>query len=392
MIRWAATVLAAMLIGSLDSAFAADPATNVDTDQVTDTATDQATDAAMLRAAARAFRDVLAPVELDAAQFALDDDIRATWSNLPIVMVPPAGVLLHTLDDRARIAVHDLLRASLSSQGYAKTAAILWLDDVLGELERARLAETPAEARNPIQVAFAGDRSSQNYAVALFGDPDDSSWGWKITGHHLAVNVSVVGDKVAFTPLFVGSNPRVVRSGRYAGWTALPNDGRLGLRLIAALTPVQRREARLAEKPRDVIEGPGRRHSLEQPVGVDVSAFNAQARRRLEDLIDEYLDHARASSAAHLRRAIETGAWSSYRFAFAGDTDNLNDDGEFYFRLHGPRLLIEYSRQDGNHDHAVVRDPLNDYGEDWLGHHYREHHPTPGEAVTDLNRRLSGAP
>lgn len=27
-----------------------------------------------------------------------------------------------------------------------------------------------------------------------------------------------------------------------------------------------------------------------------------------------------------------------------------------------------------NHVHSIVRDPSNDYGEDWLGRHYEEHH------------------
>ena len=48
---------------------------------------------------------------------------------------------------------------------------------------------------------------------------------------------------------------------------------------------------------------------------------------------------------------------------------------------HGPSILIEYVRQGqrstpANHVHAIVRDPRNDYGEDWLAKHYREQpHP-----------------
>ena len=26
--------------------------------------------------------------------------------------------------------------------------------------------------------------------------------------------------------------------------------------------------------------------------------------------------------------------------------------------------------------HAIIRDPQNDYGEDWLAHHYNEYHRT----------------
>jgi hypothetical protein len=50
--------------------------------------------------------------------------------------------------------------------------------------------------------------------------------------------------------------------------------------------------------------------------------------------------------------------------------------------VHGPSILIEYIRERGvggdqgaaNHVHSIVRDPSNDYGEDWLELHYQEHH------------------
>ena len=64
----------------------------------------------------------------------------------------------------------------------------------------------------------------------------------------------------------------------------------------------------------------------------------------------------------------------------------LDPAGRFYYRVHGPRILIEYSRQDENHDHTIVRDPKNDYGEDWLGKHYEEHHPSMEEAMENARR------
>jgi hypothetical protein len=55
----------------------------------------------------------------------------------------------------------------------------------------------------------------------------------------------------------------------------------------------------------------------------------------------------------------------------------------FYYRVHGPRILIEYDVVDpptsqGGHVHAITRDPTNDYGMDWLGLHYEEGNPIPG--------------
>ena len=51
---------------------------------------------------------------LDAEQkktaiFPLDDAGRTTWSNLPIIMVRPGGLLVSDMNTEQRIAVHKLL-------------------------------------------------------------------------------------------------------------------------------------------------------------------------------------------------------------------------------------------------------------------------------------------
>ena len=55
----------------------------------------------------------------------------------------------------------------------------------------------------------------------------------------------------------------------------------------------------------------------------------------------------------------------------------LKDD----FRLKKNLALAHASK---NHDHVVVRDPKNDYGEDWLAHHYKEQHPSRKEVMNKL--------
>jgi hypothetical protein len=39
----------------------------------------------------------------------------------------------------------------------------------------------------------------------------------------------------------------------------------------------------------------------------------------------------------------------------------------------------------------VVRDPRNDYGEDWLEQHHIEHHPTLQEAISTARRRAESS-
>lgn len=340
-----------------------------------------------LRAAASALLASLDGAQQEIARHDLKDDARATWSNLPTLMAPPAGILLRNLNDAQRLRVHDLLRASLSSQGYGKSTAIMWLDDVLHEQETRQLNDDPEARVNPMRVAMAANRDSGNYAIALFGDPDDKEWGWKITGHHLALNITVQEDRVAYTPIFLGSNPMVIRNGRYAGWSALPFEGSRGHALMASLTDEQRSTALIsAELPADVIEGPGRRESLKEFEGLSAKKLSATQLSLLQLLVGEYLRNAEPSAAGRALDELASAGWDSLWFSWRGP---IALEGQFYYRIHGPRLLIEYHRQNANHDHAVVRDPKNDYGEDWLGHHYREFHPTMEQIRKDLQTRLA---
>lgn len=317
-----------------------------------------------------------------AATAPLDDAGRTAWSNLPIIMAPPGGVLLREMAAEQRVAVHDLLRASLSSQGYGKFAGIMRLEDqahedALSALERAT-------EPSPLGRAFANAYDSQNYAVSIYGDPGSARWGWKIAGHHAAASFTVADCRVGFTPTFLGSHPMRVADGKYAGWMPLPHEGDRGLELMAALDEAQRRAAIIGdEKPADVIEGPGRRKSLESFEGLKADRLSAEQAKLLRVLVAEYVHNADFDAAeAQMERIAEAG-WNELWFSWRGPVDPA---GLFYYRVHGPRILIEYSRQDENHDHTIVRDPANDYGEDWLGKHYAEHHPTMDEAMENARR------
>ena len=343
-----------------------------------------------LRDAASSLQASLTPDQLESLSYPLTDDARATWSNLPTLMAPPAGLFLKEMNDAQRSTVTELLRISLSSQGYAKSLGIMWLDDLLREIEGEQGQADPDFKNNALAVAMANNRDSGNYAVALFGNPSEISWGWKITGHHLAINITISGDRIGFLPTFLGSNPRVVSAGPYAGWMALPDEGALGLALMRLLSTEQRSAASLAATvPDDVFEGPGRRASLEKFEGVSASNLNRKQLAALQQLVMEYVRNANQEAAGAQLDAIGKAGWDKIWFSWRGA---LDADGQFYYRVHGPRILIEYNRQNPNHDHLVVRDPANDYGEDWLGHHYNEFHPSIDQIMKGLRGRLSAQP
>ena len=60
-------------------------------------------------------------------------------------------------------------------------------------------------------------------------------------------------------------------------------------------------------------------------------------------------------------------------FAWAGSGEPRQPH---YYRLQGPRLLIEYDnvQNDTNHVHSVWRDPEGDFGSDVLAQHYAHAH------------------
>ena len=172
-----------------------------------------ASSATQMGHAATAFVDALTNEQRREAVFPLDDEDRPTWSNLPMRMARPSGLLVGEMTDAQRGALHDLLRASLSSQGYAKMTGIMRLDDLLYEFGYARLTAQPDTAETRERLEWLKTRSSGNYVVGIYGDPSGQNWGWKISGHHGAANFTVADGRVGFTPTFVGSNPLTVESG-----------------------------------------------------------------------------------------------------------------------------------------------------------------------------------
>src|SRR5215510_5944228 len=72
--------------------------------------------------AARALLAVLDDAELTATLFSLDADERSHWSNVPYASHHRPGLRLGNLDREELLRLHELLRASLSSQGYQKAA------------------------------------------------------------------------------------------------------------------------------------------------------------------------------------------------------------------------------------------------------------------------------
>lgn len=328
--------------------------------------------AGRMRDAATAFLETLDQAARKAVSFSLETDQRTSWSNLPVALVPRVGVNIGVLSEQSRRRFYDLLRTSASSQGYHKMAAIMRHDDLLRAEELEYLQHNPPRPRAGRDAVES--MGSANYWIAMFGEPvAGKAWAWLLTGHHLGATFTCAGDRVTIAPLFLGAQPLEQLAGPYAGFTVLSHEGLRGLELVSSLHPEQTKVAVLSTAPlfSDVLTGVGRRNSLSRYEGLPAGDLDASQQRLLLALVGEYVRNADFDAAERHLDAIQQSGLNQLHFSWRGPTNDPRSP--FYYRIHGPRLIIEFAVQEPNHIHTIMRDPQNDYGMDWLGLHYEEH-------------------
>jgi hypothetical protein len=310
-----------------------------------------------MREEAVAFLRSLTPEQRRLAVFAIDSPERLDWHYIPRER---AGLPLDAMNERQRAAAHALLRAALSDAGLRKATDIMRLEDVLRAIEKVR-----RHRRDP-----------ENYSWTLFGDVEaGTTWGWRVEGHHLSLNFAFAANaSAAVTPAFMGANPARVPSGPLEGLRVLGAQEDIARELMRALTPAHRQRAIIeARSIGDIVSGPGRADALKSPVGVPFAELALSQRTLGERLIEEFVGNLRTELGEAQRARIREAGLGAIHFAWAGAVEPGH---AHYFRLHGPRLLVEHdnTQNDANHVHSVWRDPTRDFLLDVLGEHYRNGH------------------
>ncbi len=234
-----------------------------------------------------------------------DEQQRKRWSNLPTGIFQRKGLRMGDLTKAQRGAVMKILASAASLRGYEKITRIIEADDVLNHTE------------HPGNLIFGSDE----FYISILGAPSTTEpWLLQFGGHHLALNLTIIGDQDVLTPSLIAVQPA---SYTVAGKTIRPlgNENDQAFTLINALDASQRKQAILDSQMRDLALGPGEDGRTIQPEGIKASALN---------------EKQQASRPA-------------------------------YFRIQGPTVVIEYAPQGifGNatqHIHTMYRDPTNDYG------------------------------
>jgi hypothetical protein len=315
-----------------------------------------------ITAAASVWLDGLDDRQRDQATFPFDSAERFAWTYLP---EPREGLAIRDLRPDQRTAASAIVASAMSTRTAGEIAAIIALETILGELERAH-GRSGSIRRDP-----------ELYWFAVFGEPGPAApWSWRIGGHHLAIQLTIAdGEVVGSTPSFLGANPAVVPSGPRAGTRTLPGEEMLARDLLSALTAAERDVAVVnARAPTDIRSGTGRRADLRSvPLGIRHADLGATARAALERLMRHYVDRVRPDVADVAWQRIAAAGLGDVTFAWAGP--EAPGRGHYY-AIRGPAVLVEYDNtQNGaNHIHAVWRDPDNDWGEDLLAEHLAAAH------------------
>jgi hypothetical protein len=348
-----------------------------------------------------------------------DDAERTRWFYTP---TDHGGLTLNDQRPRQQQLAMRLLAAGLSPEGYNVAATVIGLENVLDRIESWRDDWGRERGRDP-----------GLYYFRVFGSPEDRAWGWRCGGHHLSVNYTITGGRVAScTPCFIGSNPAEV--GLLAGGTLRPlgDIERIARELARDLDQRGQAAASLhrsavsdivsGNRPRvldgdqmirvpdlfrasfaeerlssqvDQIDTAGEEASGYQPEdhrtlaittrpkGVPGSALTPDEQARLLLLVEGYVRRFPGEIAdPWLARYRAGGDLAGLHFGYAGEPA---DRGPVYYRLQDQRLLVEYdnTQNAANHAHTVIRDLESDFGFDALAEHRQAFH---GENSSRLER------
>ena len=303
-------------------------------------------------AAAEAFLATLTPEQKKQALLPLDHPERRIWTNVP-PKADVGGLRLGDLDRKQLESAVAFLSTVMSTEGYTKSRDIMLADDLL--------------LKSKEQAERRGGFGSANYWVAIFGTPSEKDpWAVQFDGHHVANNLTIVGDKVCLSPAFIGTQPHRFKVGDKEV-VPMEQETSLAFEFINSLTDKQRKQAIQGDKRGRMEAGAGKDGVEPKKRGLSCKDLNLEQRKKLLQLISLWTDDMPKKSSD--RRLREIDAQLNYTtFAWYGP---IKPGSDASYHIVGPGLIIEYTGQDLggdplDHLHSIYRDPTNEYGKKWI--------------------------
>ncbi|KAK3677626.1 hypothetical protein LTR78_002476 [Recurvomyces mirabilis] len=315
--------------------------------------------------------------ESESFKYPVDAREWRSWSN-PEVIVVDSGLRVDEMSAQLREAVHNLLKASLSPEGYKKVWTAMLMNAFLGDLTRLKNV-----------------MNEHSYHFCLFGEPsEDRPWGFNIFGHHLCLNIFTLKGEVVAGPFFIGAEPNIIDEGPNKGLRMLNKEEEAGLAFMKSLSTEQRTKATLRGDINDItgetmdagrwnpadLRGLGGAHQDNRIVpmeGVNAKDLETAQQEALLDLIAIFNELLPSGPKEALMKRVRAHLGETH-FAWIGP---VNDTSPFYFRVHSPIVMSEFDHHNGvwlanalpkkYHIHTIQRLPnRGDYGtalyEEWL--------------------------
>ncbi|KAJ5609013.1 hypothetical protein N7528_009580 [Penicillium herquei] len=303
------------------------------------------------------FLGLLDNKQKEAVNYHIDSPQWRTWSN-PEFLLAHKGVRLDEVTENVRDAVMNILKVTLSPEGYEKAVAAMRINHFLGELF--------------------------SYNFVLFGRPSATRpWGFSFYGHHLCLNIFLYKGQIVASPWFTGAEPNEIDEGPYAGTRIMQVEEKLGLELMQSLSAELQSKARVFELMNDPAMPPGRwnkddqrhvcgayRDNREVPYeGILASTFSEEQKKLMYGILEQYLLYLPAKSRAMKLEQVRRWEAETY-FCWIG---GYGDDDAFYYRIQSPVILVEFDHHSGVflnneepkkfHIHTLLRTPnAGDYG------------------------------
>lgn len=309
-----------------------------------------------MSAAANNLWAALTPEQKLKAGFDFTDPLRYDWHFIPR---PRKGLTVKEMTGDQRALAFCLLASGMSQSGNVKAMTIMSLEQILFSIE---------QGKGPV-------RDPELYFFNIFGKPGSADpkqpWGWRVEGHHLALNFTIVGNQgVVGGPTFMGTNPADVKDGPRKGLRVLGEEEDLARKLVKSLNEDQSKKGIVStEAPKDILSLALRKAKPLEPAGILMPDLNAEQKELMNSIVSLYAERLRPELAANDLAKIFKAGVDKVGFAWAG---GLELGQPHYYRIQGPTFLIEYDNTQGNanHVHSVWRDFANDFGDDLLKKHY----------------------
>ncbi|KAJ6040655.1 uncharacterized protein N7446_004030 [Penicillium canescens] len=271
------------------------------------------------------------------------------------------------IDSPTGAHVMNVLKTTLSPEGYDKAVSAMRINHFLGEL-----VKSPA-----VMNEFS-------YNFVLFGRPSTTRpWGWSFYGHHLCLNIFLYKGQIIASPWFTGAEPNEIDTGPHAGTRIMQIEEKLGLQLMQSLSAELQASARVFALMKDPAMPPGRwnkndqrhlcgayRDNREVPYeGILASTFSAEQKGFMYGILEQYLLYLPAKSRAMKIDQVRAHEDETY-FCWIG---GYGDEDPFYYRIQSPVILVEFDHHSGVflnneepkkfHIHTLLRTPNGgDYG------------------------------